>query len=297
MPTLYTQSEKNIRKTYLYLFGFFIFIIALGWVISYLVGNHYILYFAILFSIVMSFGSYWWSDKLVLKMTKAIPVKKEDNPELYRVTENLSISAGIPMPRLYILNDDQPNAFATGRNPEHGVIVVTSGLLKMLERVELEGVIAHEMAHIGNRDILISTVVVVLVGVVVLVANIFFRMVFFGRIGKREGGANVFLLVGAVIFLILSPLLAQLMKLAISRNREYLADSTGALITRYPEGLARALEKISTYPGQLRTANDATAHMYISNPFRGKEKNSFVHKLFMTHPSTEDRIKKLRSNI
>ncbi len=296
MATLYTESERNVRKTYLYLFGFFLFIIALGWVVSYLMETAAILYFAVFLSIAMSFGSYWWSDKIVLKMSGASPVKKEDHPDLYLITENLAISAGIPMPCLYIIDDPQPNAFATGRDPERGVIAVTRGLLETLDRAELEGVIAHELAHIGNRDILISTIVVVLVGVVVIVANFFFRIAFFGGTRQREGGSNYIAIAGALIFLILSPLLAQMMKLAISRRREYLADSTGALITRYPEGLARALEKISASPRQLRRANDATAHMYFTNPFRGKEQKSFIHKLFMTHPPTEDRIKKLRES-
>ncbi len=294
MATLYSESEKNVRRTYLYIFGFVLFIIALGWVISQLMGSAFILYFAVFLSIVMSFSSYWWSDRIVLKISRAIPVEKKDNPELYRITENLAISAGIPMPRLFIVKEDQPNAFATGRDPEHGVVVVTSGLLKLLERSELEGVIAHEMAHIGNRDILISSVVIVLVGVVVLIANFFFRLSFFGGVRQREGGVGAVLLIGGIIFLILSPILAQMMKFAISRKREYLADSTGALITRHPEGLARALAKISAFPYQMRGANDATAHMYFASPFRGKEKRSFIHKLFATHPPAEDRIKKLR---
>ena len=256
--------------------------------------SFFILYFAVFFSIAMSFSSYWWSDKIVLKISNAKPIKKSDNPELYRITENLAITAGLPMPTLFIINDPQPNAFATGRNPEHGVIAVTTGLLEKLERAELEGVIAHELAHIGNRDVLISTIVVVLVGVVVLIADFFFRFAFFGGLQQRDNRLGIFFLIGGVLFLILSPILAQMMKLAISRRREYLADSTGALITRYPEGLARALEKISASPQQLRKANDATAHLYFETPFRGKEKKSFIHKLFMTHPPAEERIKKLR---
>ncbi len=294
MATLYTQSEKNIRNTYFYLFGFFVFIVALGWVISYLTDSLIVLYFAVFFSVVMSFGSYWWSDKLVLKISGAVPAKKESYPDLYLMTENLAISAGIPMPDLYVIEDSQPNAFATGRDPKHGVIAVTSGLLQRLEKAEIEGVVAHELAHIGNRDILISTIVVVLVGVVVIIADFFFRIAFWGGGRQREGGLNQLAIIGAIFFLILSPFLAQIMKLAISRNREYLADSTGALITRYPEGLARALEKISASPNQLRRASDATAHMYFANPFKEKERKSFIHKLFMTHPPAKDRIKKLR---
>ncbi len=295
MATLYTQSESNIRKTYFYLFGFVLLIIGIGWALSYIFESMFLLWFAVAFSVATSFYSFWNSDKIVLSLSKARPATKEEYPELYRITENLAISNGLPMPRLFILDDPQPNAFATGRNPEHGVIGVTQGLLDRLERVELEAVIAHELGHIGNNDILLSSVVVVLVGTVVLIADFFFRMAFYGRMGRgRDGKAQLIILVGAIIFVVISPILAQLMKLAISRKREYLADSTAALTTRYPEGLARALEKISSDPRQLKTANDATAHLYFVSPFRGKEEKSWFRKLFLTHPPTEERIKKLR---
>ncbi len=293
MSTLYTEAEKNVYKTYVYLTGFFLLVMAIGWVLSYLFETTLILWVAVAISIIMSFTSYWYSDKVVLSMNKARPAKKKEFPELYRRTENLAIANGLPMPRLFIIEDKQPNAFATGRNPEHGVIAVTTGLLERLDNTELEAVLAHELSHIGNRDILISSVVVVLVGVVVLVADIFFRMAFFGGLGGRDKGHPAILLI-ALLFIILSPILAQLMKFAISRKREYLADSTAALNTRYPEGLASALEKISKDPNQLRSANDATAHLFIMNPFRGKEQKSWFRKLFMTHPPVEERIKKLR---
>ncbi|MCF7845406.1 MAG: M48 family metallopeptidase [Candidatus Pacebacteria bacterium] len=294
MPTFYDEKEKNIRRTYFYLSGFFLFIIGIGWSLSYFFETTAILWIAVIISVAMSFTSYWYSDKIVLSMSKAKEIKKDDYPEFYRIAENLSISKGLPMPRLFVVDDPHPNAFATGRNPEHGVVAVTTGLLEKLNRQELEGVVAHEMAHIENYDILISSVVVVLVGVVVLVADIFFRMAFFGGMRNREGKGGVFILIIAVVFMILSPVLAQIMKFAISRKREYLADTTAVLSTRYPEGLASALEKISRDPNQLRTASDSTAHMYISNPFRGKEKKSWFRKLFMTHPPTEERIKKIR---
>jgi heat shock protein HtpX len=295
MPNFYTEAEKNVYKTYFYLFGFLALIFAVGFAMSYAFDNVFILWFAVAFSIITSFISYWHSDKIVLSLSKAKQIEKSDYPELYRVTENLAISCGLPMPRLYVLEDAQPNAFATGRNPEHGVVVVTTGLLDRLERVELEAVIAHELGHIGNNDILLTSVVVVLVGTVVMVSDFFFRMAFYGRMGGRKNDkGNALLLVGAFVFIILSPLLAQLMKLAISRKREYLADATAVLTTRYPEGLARALEKISTDPNQLKTANNATAHLYFVSPFRGKEAKSFMSKLFMTHPPIEERIKKLR---
>jgi len=294
MSTLYNQSEKNIYKTYAYLTGFILLIIGVGWFLSYLYGNVLILYIALGFSVITSFFSYWNSDKIVLRLTNAKPADKEKYRELHRLTENLAISNGLPKPRIYILEDKQPNAFATGRNPENGVIAVTTGLLEALERRELEAVLAHELGHIGNNDILISSIVVVLVGTVVLIADFFFRMAFFGRMGGNRDKGGAIILVGALVFMILAPILAQVMKLAISRKREYLADSTAALTTRYPEGLASALEKISKNPNQLKKANDATAHLFLVSPFRGKEQNSWFRKLFMTHPPVEDRIKALR---
>ncbi len=291
MSTLYTQSEKNVYKTYAYLLGFALFIIGIGWMFSYIYEDVSILYIALIISFIASFYSYWNSDKMVLRICKARQATKEEYPELHRITENLAISNGLPKPRLYILDEAQPNAFATGRNPEHGVIAVTTGLLEVLERSELEAVIAHELGHIGNNDILITSVVVVLVGTVVLIADFFVRMAFYGR-GNNKGSIPIILI--ALAFMIVAPIMAQLMKLAISRKREYLADSTAALTTRYPEGLASALEKISKNPNQLKTASDATAHLYISDPFRGKESQSWFRRLFMTHPPVEERIKKLR---
>lgn len=296
MPTLYTLAASNIRKTWLYLTFFLIFIILVGWLISWLLASRAILIIAVLLSILMSFLSYWYSDKIVLGLTKAKEIKKEDNPELYRIVENLCITAGLPLPKIYIIDEVQPNAFATGRDPKHAVIAVTRGLLEKLEKVELEGVISHELSHIGNKDTLLATIIVVLVGIVVLITDFFFRLTFWGRAGRREGegGGNVLLFLIALILLISAPLLANLMKFAISRKREFLADASGALLTRYPEGLARALEKISKDPAPLKVANNATSHLYIVSPFRGEEKNSWFRKLFMTHPPVEERIKALR---
>jgi len=282
----------------LYLAGFFLFVIVLGWVMSYALNSPVILIFAVLLSIGMSFGSYWFSDKLVLAMSHAKPIQKSDNPELYRIVENLSITAGLPMPKLYIIQDVQPNAFATGRNAKHAVVAVTTGLLQRLERVELEGVLAHELSHIGNKDMLVSTIVVALVGIVAILADFFFRMAFWGGMGNRDndrgGGQAKLIMIGvALVFMIIAPLVAQLIKMAVSRKREFLADASGALLTRYPDGLARALEKIAADPHQLRSASDATAHLYIASPFRGKEKTSWIHKLFMTHPPVEERVKAL----
>lgn len=296
MVNLYAQSESNVRKTWLYLFFFLVFIIAIGGIISYFLNTWIVLYVAIGFSILLNFFAYWHSDKIVLSLNKAKRIEKNDNPELYRLVENLCITAGLPLPRIYIIDSDQPNAFATGRNPKHAVVAVTRGLLEKLERVELEGVIAHELAHIGNKDMLLQTIVVVLVGFIVMLTHFFFRMAFWSNLGRgREGGqARLIMIAVALALAIFAPLFAQLLKMAISRKREFLADSSGALLTRYPDGLARALEKISADPNPLKTASDATSHLYIASPFRGKEKTSWFHKLFLTHPPTEERIRALR---
>lgn len=297
--TLYTHAESNVRKTWLYLAGFFVLLIGLGWLFSAYYGNPAILWFMVLLSTVMSVASYWFSDSIALSMAKAKPIKKEDNPELYRIVENLAITAGLPTPAVYIINDAQPNAFATGRDPKHSVVAVTTGLLERLERVELEGVIAHEMSHIGNRDVLLATIIVVLVGIVALLSDFFFRVTWYGGRGRsrddNRGQLGVILLAVSIVAAVLAPLAANLIKLAISRKREFLADASGALLTRYPEGLARALEKISAFPRQLRAANHATAHLYIASPFRGEESVSWFQKLFMTHPPAQERIAALRN--
>lgn len=293
--TLYTQAESNIRKTWLYISLFIAFILLLGWFFSNYFGSFDIFWFALIFSILTSFFSYWYSDKVVLALTKAKPIEKRDNPELYRIIENLCITAGLPLPKIYILEEVQPNAFATGRDKNHAIIAVTRGLLEKMDKAELEGVIAHELSHIGNKDLLLETIVVVLVGLVVMLADIFWRMSFWGRSRRREKeeeGNAIFFLIGLVL-VILAPILAQLIKFAISRKREFLADETGALLTRYPEGLAKALEKITRDPNPLSVASNATSHLYIANPFRGFQING-ISKLFMTHPPIEERIRALR---
>jgi len=295
---IYTQAESNTRKTWFYLFFFLLLIIAVGWVISYFFESPTILYVAVAFSFILNFFAYWFSDKVILGLSGAKLIEKKDNPELYRLVENLCITAGLPLPKIYIISSSQPNAFATGRDAKHAVIAVTSGLLEKLERVELEGVIAHELSHIGNKDMLLQTIVVVLVGFIVILTDFFFRLAFFGNIGRnnREGGqVKLVMMIVAMILVVLAPLLAQLIKLAISRKREYLADASAVLLTRYPEGLARALEKIQADPGVLNKANNATSHLYIVNPLKGKEGKSWLSKLFSTHPPLEERIKKLRN--
>ncbi len=289
MATLYTQSDRNTRNTYILMSVFLIFVIAMGWVFSEAMGSSLILYFAVIFSILMSVGSYWYSDKIVLKMSKARLVEFDDNKELYRLIENLCITAGLPLPKIYIIDDTAPNAFATGRDPEHAVIAVTSGLLQKLNRSELEGVIAHELSHIGNRDILLATVVVVLVGIVALLADFFRYSLWFGGGNRDNNRGGGWIVIVAILLSILAPFFALLIQLAISRKREFLADADAALLTRYPEGLASALRKISADSEKLEVANRATAHLYFANPFKGKK----VSKLLMTHPPVEERIASL----
>jgi heat shock protein HtpX len=291
--TLYTQADKNTRLTWLYITGFLVFVIFVGYVFAGAMNNSLILYIAVAFSILMSFASYWWSDKIVLAMSGAKPVTHENAREVYHLVENLCITAGLPAPKIYIIEDSAPNAFATGRDPEHGVICLTTGIIQKLEKTELEGVIAHELSHIGNRDILLSTVVVILVGFVALMADWFRHWAWFGgrsRDNEAGGQLRLILMILAIVLSILAPIAAMLMQLAISRKREFLADADGALLTRYPEGLARALEKISADTEPLEVANRATAHLFIANPFKGKN----ITKLFMTHPPIEERVKSLR---
>jgi heat shock protein HtpX len=294
---LYTHAEANARKTWLYLAGFFVLVILVGWGVSYLMGSPTILWIAVVISIVMSISSYWYSDRMVIALTRAKPASKEEYIELHRIVENLAITAGLPKPRVFVVDDAQPNAFATGRNAQHAVVAATTGLLSRLDRTELEGVLAHELSHIGNKDMLLSTIVVVLVGVVTILVDFFFRMTFSGgmrsRSDRQQGSNAVFLVIGFAM-LILAPLLARLIQSAVSRKREFLADASGALLTRYPEGLARALEKIASHPSQMRSASDATAHLFFASPFRGKESASWIHKLFMTHPPMEQRVAALR---
>jgi len=290
---IYTHRETNIRKTWLLFIFFLGFIIGLGWIFSYFFNSQIILIAAIIISILMSFFSYWYSDQLVLKMVKAHPVDLKNHPELYRIIENISIVAGLPMPKVYVIPEASANAFATGRDPKHSVVAVTEGLLQKLDRTELEGVIAHEIAHIGNRDILIGTMAVVLVGFISLLSDIFFRSILFGGRDNNRGSHPLMLLIGIVIA-ILAPIFAILMKMAISRKREFLADATGALLTRYPEGLALALEKISSDPTPIKSACNTTAHLWVDTPFKGSQRKSFLTHLFMTHPPIEERVRRLR---
>ena len=271
---------------------FFSIIIILGWIVSMFYGDVSILYIAILLAVFMNVFSYWFSDKIVLALHKAKPATRQEYFDLWNATENLSITAGLPMPRLYVVNDTAPNAFATGRNKKHAVVCVTTGLLAILDKNELEGVIAHELSHIGNRDMLLSTVIVVMAGFVALLSDFFLRSQILGGNRDRNNNAGAILLVIGLVLAILTPIAATLIRLAISRKREFLADATGVLLTRYPEGLANALRKINATPVPMRTANNATAHLFIANPFGAKSTSGF-HKLLMTHPPVEERIKAL----
>lgn len=288
MATLYTQQSKNIQKTWLLVGVFLAIVMGIGYFLSMYYNNPSILVIAFIFSLVMNIASFWFSDKIALASARAVPADEKEYMELHRIVENLAITAGLPKPRLYIIPDMAPNAFATGRDKEHAAVAVTVGLLQILDRSELEGVIAHELSHIGNRDILLQSVVVVLVGFLSLLSHMFTRSLIFrgGGDDDRKGG-GILAIVG-IALLILSPIIAQLIQLAISRKREFLADASGALLTRYPEGLASALQKISNAGMVMKTANDATAHLYISNPF-GPALNG-LHKLFMTHPPVEERV-------
>jgi heat shock protein HtpX len=297
MASIYTQADSNTRKTWFLLTGFLVFIIALGWLFSYLLDSDAILYFAVFLSIFMSFGSYWWSDKIVLSIYRAKPIEEKDNRELYHVVENLCITAGLPVPKIYIIPETQPNAFAAGRDKNHAVVAVTQGLLNRLDKTELQGVLAHEMSHIGNKDMLLSTIVAVLAGVVAITANFFLRISFWGggrRNSDRDNNTGAILMVLGIVAAILAPIAASLVQLAISRKREFLADADGALLTRFPEGLARALEKISSDPTPMRVTNAASASLFIDSPYKGQQKTNWFAKLFSTHPPIEERIKILR---
>lgn len=285
---IYTEISSNKRKTALLITFFLALIIGLGYVFARAQSAPLLLPIAVGFSVLMSLGSYYYSDRIVLAMSHAKEVKRTDDPDLYRSVENLAIAAGLPSPKVYLIEDSAMNAFATGRDPKHAVLAITTGLRSKLTKQELEGVMSHELSHVGNYDIRLSTIIVVLVGVVTLLSDWMLRASFWRRRDSRDSGGQIFALVGLVLA-ILSPIAATLIQLAISRRREYLADASGALLTRYPEGLASALKKIAADTEPLEVANKATAHLYFANPLKG----SGISKLFDTHPPIADRIKRL----
>lgn len=293
---MFDQIAANQRRSYALLFLVMLLLAGLVYAVGmYLEMGEWFVAPALIAALLMVWTSYYYSDRIVLSMSQARPVTKGEEPYLWNTVEGLSIAAGIPVPRLYIIEDSAPNAFATGRDPQHAAIAVTRGLLDKLNRLELEGVIGHEMSHIGNYDIRFMTLVSVLVGSVILLSDWVLRGLWYGG-GRRRGrgGANPILLLIALVFIILSPIIAQLMQLALSRQREFLADATGAKLTRYPEGLASALEKIAADREPLEVANKATAHLYIYNPLRDYRR-SWLNNLFSTHPPIVERVKRLRA--
>jgi len=290
---MYNEISSNRRRTALLFSIVIIIYIALGWLLSEIYHNFSILIIALAISAIQSWIGYYYSDKIALSTTGAKgPIKKSDAPTLFRTVENLCITTGLPMPAIYIIPSASLNAFATGRKPELASLAITSGLLERLEKVELEGVIAHELSHIKNRDILTMTVAVVMIGGLALLSNLFVRGILWGNRRDNQGN-NGFMVIIGLVALIIAPIVGNLIQLAISRRREYLADADGALMTRYPEGLARALEKISRSNIPMESANQATAHLFISSPFRGSQ----LSQLLSTHPPIEDRIKRLRKMI
>jgi heat shock protein HtpX len=297
---IYDRVDRNRRTTFLLLFVFVALLAGASIAMGIVLGLPYPLApLLIIPFLIIAIVSYYGSSGAALAISQAHEVTKEEEPELYRTVENLCIGAGLPMPKVYVIEDGSPNAFATGRDPDHAAIAVTRGLLQKLDKLELEGVIAHELSHIGNYDTRVMTIVVILVGLAALMADFALRLTLFGagrRSSNRErgGGAAVVIIYAiALVAVILTPIAAQLIRFAISRQREFLADASGALLTRYPEGLARALEKISADPDPLEVANKATAHLYINNPLH--EHKSFLNNLFSTHPPVEERIRLLRA--
>ena len=297
MTTLYTHQSENIHKTWLLVAVFLAVVVGIGYALSVVYRDPAIIVIAIVFSMAMNIAGFWYSDTIALRSARAIPASEEAYSALHRIVENLAITAGLPKPAVYIIPDPALNAFATGRNPKHASIAVTAGLLEVLNRSELEGVIAHELSHIGNNDILLQSMVAVLVGFIALVADMFTRSMLWGGIGGRrnrdDGESGGIMMIVGIVFIVLSPIIATLIQLAVSRKREYLADASGALLTRYPEGLASALQKIEDHSMPMAFASDATAHMYIANPFGAGASESMRSRLaglFATHPPTAKRI-------
>ncbi|MEK7129561.1 MAG: M48 family metallopeptidase [Patescibacteria group bacterium] len=293
-----SQIRSNVTKTYLFMAGFVAFVVFAAYVMGNGLGyGNSWLFIAVVLSVVSSLASYYWGDKMVLAMSGARPADRKRDFDFFTVAENLAIAAGIPKPKLYVIDDTAMNAFATGRDPQHAVVCATTGLLTRLERRELEGVIAHELSHIKNFDTRLMAVVAVLAGSIAFLADMFMRSLWWGG-GRRSrdddrGVGQILLLVG-IVLAIVSPIIATLIQLAVSRRREYLADASSAYLTRYPEGLARALEKLGADREVLEAATNATAHLYVTNPFKGKQFGAWFAGLFNTHPPIAQRIKILR---
>ncbi len=301
MASLYTQQSRNVRRTFFLMSIFLIVVIAIAWFASYYFNSSLILYIVVAVAIAINITAYWRSDKVAIRLTRAKPITREEYFDYWNIVENLCISIGVPMPKLYIIDDPSPNAFATGRSPEHSAIVVTKGLLEMMDKSELEGVLAHELAHIQNRDTLLMTVTVVLFGIVAILLDIVLHAAtMFGGDDRREGGFVI--LIAILVAYLVVPIVLSIIRLAISRKREFLADATAGVYTRYPEGLASALEKIGKSHQPMRRASSATAHLFISDPYatsdhRKKKKKEGLgfglHRLFDTHPPIEKRVEAL----
>ncbi len=288
---MYSQIAANKRKTVFMMLFFVALVAGLGWLFGEFTGQPAITPYVLTGAAVYALLSYWAGSKMALAMNGAHEIQKSDNPRLWRVVENLAITNGMPMPKVYIIDDPAPNAFATGRDPNHAIVGVTTGLLDMMDDHELEGVMAHELGHVKNYDIRVSMIAFALVAVISILADVMLRMTWFRDRDSNNGSSSQLFFVLGIIGAILAPIVATLIQLAISRRREYLADATGALTTRYPEGLASALEKIGAYGSTLRRQNASTAHLFFANPLRGKS----LASLFSTHPSVEERIKRLRT--
>jgi heat shock protein HtpX len=286
---MYSQIASNKRRSFILLAGFLVFVAGLDYLLSRVLGQPSAFIPILIVGCAYAAISYFFSAQIALSMSGAKEIEKKDAPELYRIVENLSIAGGLPMPKVYIVDDASPNAFATGRDPQHAVVAVTSGILQTLNKTELEGVIAHELSHVGNFDIRFMALVVALVSVVSLIADLLLRLSFWGR-DDEEGGNSQLMLILGIVGAILAPFVAALIQMAVSRQREYLADSSGALLTRYPEGLASALEKISANPKPMSHGSSATAPLYISNPLKGRNFSG----LFDTHPPIAERVRRLR---
>jgi heat shock protein HtpX len=299
---VYEQIAANKRKTILLMVVAIALLAAVGYAIGVWLGTGPVgLVIAVIVALVLQLGAYRFGDRLVLASARAKEVTAEQEPRLHNIVEGIAIAAGLPKPRVWVVPEQAPNAFATGRDPEHSHIAVTQGLLGMMDRVELEGVIGHEMSHVLDRDILYGTIVATVVGAIVLISEFFLRAMWWGGFGGRRGddrgggGAEAIVFAIGLVLLILAPVFGQLIQLAVSRQREYLADAQGAMLTRYPPGLVAALEKIRDAPHAMRSANNATAHLWLEQPSRYPgEKTGTLERLFSTHPPIQDRIRRLR---
>ncbi len=292
---MYSEIDSNKRKTVLLMFGFFVFVGAIAFGVGWYMHSYYITIFALVFAVGYIFWSYYASDKLALSVNNARQIEKADNIRLWRIVENLAITDGLPMPKVYIIDDPAPNAFATGRDPKHAGVTVTTGLLDIMDDNELTGVIAHELGHVQNYDIRVSMIAFGLVAVVSIISDTVLRWMFWGGVssdgdGDSDSVSNPIVLAVGIVAIVLAPIVATMIQLSISRKREYLADATGALTTRYPQGLASALQKISDHGSAMQKQSASTAHLFFANPLK---KGSFT-SLFSTHPPIEDRIAKLQ---